>query len=46
MKTLTITIEVDGNEVSRSFAGVGTKAWNEIIESMLDTLAKSNDKEF
>ena len=46
MKTLTITVEVDGNEVSRSFAGVGTKAWNEIIESMIDTLETSKEVKF
>ena len=46
MKTLTITIEIDGNEVSRSFAGVGTKAWNEIVEDMLDTLETSKEVKF
>ena len=46
MKTIKITISIDGNEVSRSFAGVGTKAWNEIVESMIDTIEKSEVKEF
>ncbi len=38
-----ITVSVDGNEVTREFAGVGEKAWDRIVEDMLDTIAHSND---
>lgn len=49
MKTITITVDVDGNAVSREFKVMfpEVKDWQAVIESMLDTLENSKDvKEF
>lgn len=48
MKTITITVEVDGNEVSRNYEFDHTEAstWGDRIVDMLDTLEKSDVKEF
>lgn len=49
MKTITITVDVDGNSIDRSYAFtayVETEKWGKEVENMLDTLEKSNEKEF
>lgn len=49
MKLITITVEVDGNAVTRSYNAedaISVGSWNERIEDMLDTIEKSNEKEF
>ncbi len=43
---ITITVDVDGNAVSRQFVGVGTEAWNTIVENMLDTIENSKTLPF
>lgn len=43
---ITITIDIDGNAVSRKFASVGAKAWDRIVEDMLDTIEKANEEKF
>ena len=51
-KTITITVSVDGNEVSRSYNSDNIivesdwELWGSRIEDMLDTLKKSEVKEF
>ena len=44
--TITLTVDVDGNSVSREFGGVGEKAWTSIVEDMLDTIEKSKEEKF
>lgn len=50
MKTITITVDVDGNEVFRKYKeGAFVREagfWDVEVESMLDTIEKSNEKEF
>lgn len=46
MKTITITVEVDGNSIDRSYTFNTSVDWATEVESMLETLAKSNEKEF
>jgi hypothetical protein len=41
MKTITITVDVDGNSVDRSYAFSATPDWGACVEDMLDTLKKS-----
>lgn len=43
MKNIKITVEVDGNEVSRKLSGGYDWDWEGVVRSMLDTLEKSND---
>ncbi len=46
MKKITITVSVDGNEVSREYAEtpfVGYAIWGERIMDILDTIEKSNE---
>ncbi len=47
MKTITITVSVDGNEVSREYSGVNTETipevWGDRVSDMLDTLKRSNE---
>lgn len=46
MKTITITVSVDGNEVHRNFDFEETRgngSWDFHVESMLDTLEKSSE---
>lgn len=47
-KTITITVDVDGNSVSREFKVMfpEVKDWQAVIESMLDTLEKTNEEKF
>lgn len=42
MKTITITVEVDGSSVDRSYTFNASVDWGTEIESMLDTLENSN----
>lgn len=52
MKTITITVSVDGNEVTRNYDYNAVKDvdtehdWGAKILDMLDTLEKSDVKEF
>lgn len=51
MKTVTITIKVDSNEVYRNYDYYEAKTaseetWGERVVDMFDTLEKSNEKEF
>lgn len=49
MKNITITINVDGNEVTRNYSieeNNRAETWGEQVEDMLDTLEKSDVKEF
>lgn len=46
MKTITITVDVDGNSVDRSYSFNTSVDWATEVESMLETLARSSDKEF
>lgn len=50
MKNITITVEVDGNKVSRDYVFNETMDysdyWQQSVESMLETLEKSNDPKF
>lgn len=46
MKTITITVDVDGNSVDRSYTFNVSVDWATEIENMLETLAQSNEKEF
>lgn len=47
MKKITITVDVDGNSVSRDYKyneeSIMRNGWDEKIEDMLDTLSKSNE---
>lgn len=46
MKNIKITFEVDGNALTRQYSGyesLDELNWDEIINSMLDTIEKSND---
>jgi len=48
-KKITITVDVDGNSISREFnfePMFRKDLWNDTIEDMLDTLEKSNEKKF
>ncbi len=45
MKTIKITVEVDGNEISRNYGGI-TNNWEAVVVDMLDTLEKANDPKF
>ncbi len=45
MKKITITVSVDGNEISRNYGGV-TNNWEAVVVDMLDTIEKSNDPKF
>ncbi len=45
-KVITITVDVDGNAVDRSFAFSSSTDWGRVIEDMLYTIEKSNYKEF
>lgn len=48
MKIITITVNVDGNEVTRKYSieqNNRAETWGEQVEDMLDTLEKS-DKPF
>lgn len=42
---ITLTVSINGNEVSREYAR-NTVDWNLAVESMLDTLEKSHDQKF
>lgn len=46
MKTITITVDVDGNSVHRSYTFNTSVDWASEVESMLDTLVKSSKKAF
>lgn len=50
MKTITITVDVDGNTLSREYISEGTEVqelWGARVDDMLDTLEGSKDvKEF
>lgn len=49
MKKITITVDVDGNAVSREYiydATLPEGAWESRIEDMLDTIEKSEVIEF
>lgn len=50
MKTITITVDVDGNSVTRNVAysvpNESVSNFQSIVEDMLDTLEKSNEEEF
>lgn len=46
MKNITITVEVDGNAVSRDFNGENyydQEYWGITVENMLDTIEKSKN---
>lgn len=45
-KIITITVEIDGEEVTREYAINELNDWDKVVNSMLDTLEKSNEKEF
>ena len=45
MKTIKITISIDGNEVSRDYADdIINPNWDDRVNDMLDTLEKSNEE--
>lgn len=46
MKSITLTVEVDGNEVSRSYALNTTVDFGLEVDSMLDTITKSTEQKF
>lgn len=46
MKAITLTVEVDGNEVSRSYTLNTTVDFGVEVDSMLDTITKSTDEKF
>ena len=45
-KTITITVDIDGNSIDRSFVFNDSTDWGSVVEDMLDTLSKSDVKEF
>jgi hypothetical protein len=46
MKTITITVDVDGNAIDRSYTFNFSGDWGAEIESMLQTLAVSSEEKF
>lgn len=49
MKQITITVDVEGNSISRTYNTGGDSdegSWNAIIADMLDTIEKSNEEKF
>ncbi len=49
MKQITITVSVDGNELSRNYEYnefTFTETWGERVESMLETIEKSKEVKF
>lgn len=46
MKTITITIESEGNSVSREYNPSESTDWASIVESMFETLEKSYENKF
>ena len=50
MKVITITVSVDGNELEREYSILSVndtvETWGERVVDMLDTLSKSEVKEF
>ena len=49
MKNITITVSVDGNEVSREFSAYyerDEQDWGTVVVDMLDTITKSTEKKF
>lgn len=48
-KTILIKVEIEGNSVARTIGYVTSRDgidWQKIVESMIDTLEKSDVKEF
>lgn len=49
MKIITITVDVDGNEVTRKYGieeNNRAETWGEQVEDMLNTIEKSNEEKF
>ncbi len=52
MKKITITVNVDGNELSREYQinekgfPIESDVWGSYVADMLDTIEKSNDPKF
>lgn len=46
MKQITITVDMNGNSLTRSFAYVENRDWSVPVESMIETIEKSKEIKF